>query len=98
MKISRLNNAKIIILDNQFCHIIIDKINHNIIQTRQWNDMVNEDVTEECEQMESEYTVGDMVIETPYKGGIVMSKLLNNRTDGRCLNFIDIFNIELIAE
>lgn len=98
MKISRLNNAKIIILDNQFCHIIIDKINHNIIQTRQWNDMVNEDVTEECEQMEREYTVGDMVIETPYKGGIVMSKLLNNRTDGRCLNFIDIFNIELIAE
>ena len=44
--------------------------------------------------MEKEYTIGDMVIETPYKGGIVMSKLLNNRLDRRCMKFINMFNIE----
>lgn len=94
MKMTKLNEAKIIILNNELCNIIIDKEKHNIIQTRQWNKEVNEDTTEICEQMEKEYTIGDMVIETPYKGGIVMSKLLNNRLNRQCMKFINMFNVE----
>ena len=95
MRISKLNKAEIISLDNEMCHIAINKIDHTIIQTRQWDNDICQELTEECEKMESEYTIGDMVIETPYKGGIVMSKLLNNRTDKKCMNFINLFNVQL---
>lgn len=95
MRMANLNDAKIIILDNGFCNMVVDKEKHNIVLTRQWNKEVNKDVTEMCEQMEREYTISDMVIETPYKSGVVMSKLLNNRIDRRCMEFINIFNVEV---
>lgn len=95
MKIAKLNDAKTIILNNEFYNIVINKENHSIIHVRQWNEEINKDVTETCEQMERNYTIGDMVIETPYKGGVVMSKLLNNRIDKQCIEFINMFNIEL---
>ena len=95
MRISKLNKTQIISLDNEICHIIINKIDHTIIQTRQWDNDIHQDVTEKCEKAESEYTIGDMVIETPYKGGVVMSKILNNRIDKRCMKFMDLFTIEI---
>lgn len=95
MRISKLNKAEIISLDNEMCHIVINKIDHTIIQTRQWDNDIYQDFTEKCEKMESEYSIGDMVIETPYKGGVVMSKLLNNRTDERAMKFVNLFNIQL---
>lgn len=95
MRMVNLNDAKIIILDNGFCNIVVDKEKHNIVLTRQWNKEVNKDVTGMCEQMEREYTICDMLIETPYKSGVVMSKLLNNRIDRRCMEFINIFNVEV---
>lgn len=49
-----------------------------------------------CEQMEKEYTIDSMVAEVHYKGGVVMSKLLNNHIDKQCISFIDNFNVELI--
>lgn len=95
MRISKLNKAKIISLDNEICHIVINKINHTITQTRHWNNDMHQDFTEKCEKMEKEYTIGDMVIETPYKGGVIMSKLLNNRIDERAMKFVNLFNIQL---
>ena len=56
---------------------------------------MHQDFTEKCEKMEKEYTIGDMVIETPYKGGVIMSKLLNNRIDERAMKFVNLFNIQL---
>lgn len=43
--------------------------------------------------MEKDYTIGDMVIGTPYKLGVVMSKILNNRTDKKCMHFINEFDV-----
>lgn len=94
MRISELMEAKIISLNNEICHIIINKVNHTIIQVRQWNDDMYQDCTEMCEKMEDEYTIGDMVVETPYKTGMIMSKLLNNRIDDKCMSFINLFKVQ----
>ena len=96
MEMARFNIAKIIILDNEFCNIVINKEKHSIIHVRQCDKEINEDVTELCEQMEKEYTIDSIVTEVPYKGGVVMSKLLNNNIDKQCISFIDNFNVELI--
>lgn len=96
MEMERFNSAKIIILDNEFCNIVIDKEKHSIIHARQCDKEINENVTEMCEQMEKEYTIDSMIAEVPYKGGVVMSKLLNNHIDKQCISFIDNFNVELI--
>ena len=95
MTIERLNDAKVIILNNNFCTVVVDKEKHSIVQTRKLNKEMNEDITEICEQMESKYTIGDMVVETPYTGGMIMSKLLNNCVDRRCMKFINNFNVDI---
>lgn len=88
MEISTFNDATMIILDNEICHIIIDKVNHTIIQTRHFKNAINKDVTEECEKMEKEYGI-------TYTGGVIASKILNNRINKKCIRFIKNFNIEL---
>ena len=96
MEMARFNIAKIIILDNEFCKIVIDKEKHSIIHVRQCDKEINENVTEMCEQMEKEYTIDSMAAEAHYKGGVVMSKLLNSHIDKQCISFIDNFNVKLI--
>lgn len=91
----KLNEARTISLENEFWSIIVNKNNHTIIQTKQCDEDICKDVTEECEQMERNYTIGDMVIEKPYKLGMVMSKLLNNRIDKRCISSLCYFKIQL---
>ena len=95
MKVSDINKASIIILDHKFGHFVVDKTEHQILHTRQHDFIMCRDCTKECEKMESNYMIKDLFNRIPYKGGIVMSKLLNNRTDIRCINYIDIFDIKL---
>lgn len=37
----------------------------------------------------NEYTIGDIVVDTPYKGGMVMAKILQNKADNKCLKYIN---------
>lgn len=95
MIISKLNKAKVVILDNEICRIIINKKQHKIIQTRQCNKDINKDCTEECEKMERECAAKDVITENVYKGGVIMSKLLNGRINKKCMKFIYQFNIQI---
>ena len=90
MKIEELNKAKTIKLSNEICSILIDKVNHKIIQTKQWNQEMYEDITSICENMEKNYTK-----KGTNKGGIIVSKLLNNRPDICCKSFIKEFQVIL---
>lgn len=91
MKISELDVAKKITIDEGFLNIVIDKINHKILYTQKSKD--TEDITQKCEQMEKEYTIGDIVVDTPYKLGQVCSKVLNNRIDRKCINWLNECNL-----
>lgn len=93
MKIADINKVSVITLNHEFGTIIVNKVNHRILQTEEWHNPVYIDRTSECEEMEKEYIIGDMVIQTSYKGGVVVSKLLNNRTDRRCMKFMKSFDI-----
>ena len=88
MRIKELNAAKRISLNNLFWSIIIDKTKGTIIQTRQCETAIYNDVTKQCEAAENAYTLGDIVVETPYTGSIVMSKILHNSIDKRCKSFL----------
>lgn len=98
-KIADVNNAKTIILDNCFFHIVIDKEKHTIIQTRQWNTEVNEDHTLQCEQMEVAHIMSHnnnpKCSNASYKGGVALSKVLNARADRKSVSYLNAFSITL---
>ena len=59
---------------------------------------MNKDVTNSCIKEASQYTIGDMVCDTPYNLGVVATKLLNNTADAKCKKFLSgVFN-EIILE
>lgn len=93
MKISDINNASKIILDSNLFQLVIDKIEHKIIQTRRLNKEINEDLTRQCEQKEC--SIRDIVIDNPYtmEGEMIMAKILNNRADKKCMKFINQFKV-----
>lgn len=91
MKVEELNKAKTIKLSNEICSIVIDKVNHKIIQTKQWNQEMSKDITSICENMEKSYTKENGT----NKGGIMASKLLNNRPDICCKSFMKEFQVTL---
>ena len=38
---------------------------------------------------DTEYTIEDITVDTPYNGGMVMAKILQGKADSKCLNFIN---------
>lgn len=93
MKVSEINGFNKITIEGCLCRVDIDKKNHSIFYTAKFSERNPKDITQLCEQMEKEITVGDIVFKTPYKFGQVVSKILNNRTDRRCINFLNGFTI-----
>lgn len=93
IKISELNNANIVTIDSELFCITINKINHTIIQTKQLEKDFYRNATIDCEKMEKDYTIGDIVVGTPYSFGMVCSKILNNRADKKCVNFIKLCHV-----
>lgn len=93
MNVSDINGFNKIVIESCLYRVNIDKRNHSIFYTAKFSEKNPEDITHLCEQMEKEITVGDIVFKTPYKFGQVVSKILNNRTDRRCLNFLNGFTI-----
>ena len=93
MKVSEINSFNKIAIEGCLYRVDIDKINHSVFYTAKLSEKNPEDITQLCEQMEKELTVGDIVFKTPYKFGQVVSKILNDRTDKRCINFLDGFTI-----
>lgn len=37
----------------------------------------------------NQYTIGYKLFDRPYKGGMIMAKILQNTTDEKCLSFLN---------
>lgn len=98
MKLSDFKNATIVVLDNELFHVVVDKPNHRILQTKLLDSSVTrQDCTAICEQMEKEYcTLGDDT-ESSYPGGVVLAKLLNDRLNRKCLRFLKLFTCKFYS-
>lgn len=70
-------------------NIIIDK-KENIIHEN------GTDITQECLDALNEYTTGN--IEGPYRGDVVMAKILQGKADEKCLSFINSVAEDIILE
>ena len=97
MKIKRIkdiNNAKKIYFSIELIKkfdIVIDKALNKIYEN-------NTDITQECLNIMNEYTIGDMVIDSPYKGGMVMAKILYGKADKKCLQYLNSVADNIILE
>lgn len=62
MKLSDFKNATIVVLDNELFHVVVDKPNHRILQTKLLDRSVTrQDCTAICEQMEKNIVLLMMV-------------------------------------
>lgn len=75
-----LNKANIIICDCDFFSFTIDKVDGKIITTKRLGEMVWEDCTQVCEDIEE--------IHAAEKVGSFVSKMLHNRADEQCVGFL----------
>lgn len=94
MKIKELNDAKRISFSIEIgrkFEIVIDKESNKIFEN-------NTDVTQECLDVMSQYTIGDIVIGSPYKGGMVVAKILQGNADRKCLQYLNSVADNIILE
>lgn len=85
IKIKDINDAKKICFSIEIVKksdIVIDKVLNKIFEN-------NVDITQECIDIMNEYTIEDIAVDTPYKGGMVMAKILQNKADSKCLKFLN---------
>lgn len=93
IKLSELNNASVIILDSyDFLKVKIDKTNGIVTELIHTGEETNRDVTQEVLKAESNYTIGDMVIDSPYTLGMVIAKLLKNEVNQKCMCMLNAFD------
>lgn len=94
MKIKELNDAKRISFSIEIIRkfeIVIDKELNKIFEN-------NIDITQECLDIMNEYTIGDMVVDTPYKGGMVMAKILQGKANRKCKKYLNSVTDNIILE
>lgn len=92
-QISDLNNASIIILDaGDFLKIKVDKTENKVIELIHTGSETNRDMTEDVLNEESNYSIGDMVVNTPYTLGMVAAKLLKGTVNGKCIKVLNVFD------
>ena len=92
-KLSELNNASVIILDaGDFLKIRIDKNENKIIELICNGKEINRDMTKNALDIESNYTLGDMVVDTPYTLGMVTAKLLKGAVNNKCKKILNAFD------
>lgn len=84
MKIKDINNANKVILRKTLMNGYVVEINKDEQKIYQ----NGKDCTLECLEMYNSYTIGNALIKHPYKGGMVAMKILKNKADKRCLNFL----------
>ena len=85
IKIKDINDAKKICFSIEIfkkSDIVIDKVLNKIFEN-------NVDITQECIDIMNEYTIEDIAVDAPYKGGMVMAKILQNKADSKCLKFLN---------
>ena len=96
--LSELNNASTIILDAKgFLKIKIDKKEGIITEVSKMGKESNIDVTQEILDIESNYSIGDIVVDTPYSLGMVVAKLFKGNANNKCKKALNIFD-EIILE
>ena len=98
MTIDSINKANKIYFIDDFLGIIVDKKDHLIITTNKMGEEVWDDDTEACKNIFNSYTIGDMVIDAPYKVGMIMWKILNNTADFKCKKFVKNFPGKVIFD
>lgn len=80
-----INNANIIVcICDGFFGSAVDKIDKKIIQIKNWNEQVYEDHTAECAEIGMERILGD----GQEKLGSIFCKMLYNKTDDSCVDFL----------
>lgn len=92
MTLKEINDANIVILKNELVTIVINKNKRKIFQIK--SNLIhtpNIDVTDECLRVADRHVYG-----TPYKGGTVAIKILNNQTDMKCKSYLKSFQVKLI--
>ena len=80
---------------NDANEVIITLFNKKIYRIDKKSQKIYEndnDVTDLCLQLESKYTIGDMVIDSPYTFGMMMARVMKNQTDRKCLRFLKEFH------
>lgn len=97
-QISDINNASIIILDaGDFLKIKVDKVENKVIELIRTGSETNRDMTEDVINEELNYSIGDMVVNTPYTLGMVAAKLLKGTANGKCKKVLNVFD-EIILQ
>lgn len=97
-QISDLNNASVIILDaGDFLKIRIDKTENKVTELIHTGSGANRDMTDSVLNEESNYSIGDMVVNTPYTLGMVVAKLLKGTANGKCKKVLNVFD-EIILQ
>ena len=94
IKIKDINNANKITITFEFFRehkIVIDK-NQNLIEEN------GVDITQECLKILNEYTIGDIVVESPYKGGMVLALILQGKANGKCLKYLKAIADNIVLE
>ena len=97
-QISDLNNASVIILDaGDFLKIRIDKAENKVTELIHTGSETNRDMTNSVLNEESNYSIGDIVVNTPYTLGMVVAKLLKGTVNGKCKKVLNVFD-EIILQ
>lgn len=76
--------------------IEINKITKTIKQYGSANKLLCKDVTRECIQVESEYTMSDSANDKSYPLSLVCVKIMNSTVDERCMKMLHAFNRVLL--
>lgn len=91
--LSDINNSSIIILDaGKILTIKINKIQNSVTQLFWMGEEVNKDITNELISVESQYTIGNMTVDTPYTMGMVIAKLLRGEANKKCIKMLNVFD------
>lgn len=90
--LKEINYANTIIFDGgDYFKVKIDKVEHKIYQIYS-KKACEKETTEEIEAVASKYTIGDIVINTPYNMGVFLNKVLNSEVDRKCIGWLKVWD------
>lgn len=90
--LKEINYANTIIFDGgDYFKVKIDKVEHKIYQLYS-KKACEKETTEEIEAVASKYTIGDIVINTPYNMGVFLNKVLNSEVDRKCIDWLKVWD------
>lgn len=90
--LKEINYANTIIFDGgDYFRVKIDKIEHKIYQLYS-KKACEIEITKEIGEVAQKYTIGDIVINTPYNMAVFLNKVLNSQVNRKCTGWLKVWD------